>query len=106
MTSDKKDSAGVTRDFSKKSLLSQCGGSGSTRYVGTTSVNGIKVSKVHFASSAESDTYYIERGPHPYVLKLTGSSKQGFSGDLVLSDFGVQPDTSEPPGAIPISAFS
>jgi len=103
MTSDHKDVAGMTKDLTKRALLSQCGRGSSATYVGHATVNGIKVSEVHLATSQESDTYYIENGPTPYILNVTGSPSQKDSGGLVFSDYGVQPDTSEPPGAIPIS---
>jgi hypothetical protein len=102
MTSDRKDVASMTKDLDKKALLSQCGKGGSATYVGHATVNGIKVNKVHQASSSESDTYYIENGSTPYILRATSSPSQQNSGDLVFSDYGVQPDTSAPAGAIPI----
>jgi hypothetical protein len=47
MTSDHKDVASMTKDLTKKALLSQCGRGSSATYVGHATVNGIKVSKVH-----------------------------------------------------------
>jgi hypothetical protein len=105
MTSDRKDVASVTKDLNKKTVLSQCGRGASATYVGYATVNGIKVRKVHQASGQESDTYYIENGSTPYILKVAGSSSQRNSGGLVFGDYGVQPETSEPPDAIPISKF-
>jgi hypothetical protein len=102
MTSDQKDVASMTKDLDKKALLSQCGKGGSATYVGHATVNGIKVNKVHQSSSSESDTYYVENGSTPYIVRVTASPSQKNSGDLVMSDYGVQPDTSAPSGAIPI----
>jgi hypothetical protein len=105
VTSDKKDFAGVANSLNKKALLSQCGQSSSATYVGTATVNGFKAIKIHAASSHESDTYYIESGSTPYLLRVTGSPSQKNSGDLVFSDYGRQPDTAAPSGAIPFSDF-
>ncbi len=105
VSSDQQDFAGLTSGLSKKALLSDCGKGRSATYVGHATVNGVKVSEVHQVSSQESNTYSIENGSTPYVLKVTGSATQKESGDLVFRDFGVQPDTSAPTGAIPISAF-
>jgi hypothetical protein len=103
MTSDRKDVADITKDLTKKSLLSQCGRGSPATYVGHATVNGIRMSKVHQAASGESNTYYIENGTTPYILKIAGSPSQKDSGGLVFSDYGVQPEASEPPGATPIS---
>ncbi len=105
VTADQQDFAGLTSGLSKKALLSDCGTGRSATYVGHGTVNGVKVSEVHQVSSQESNTYYIQNGSTPYVLKVTGSASQKDSGDLVFRDFGVQPDTSAPAGAVPISAF-
>jgi hypothetical protein len=105
VTSDKKDFSSLSKQLSKKNLLSQCGGGGSASYVGHATINGIKVTKVHELANQESDTYYVEGGSTSYILRVTGSASQKKSGDLVLSDYGLQPDTSEPPGTIPISSL-
>jgi hypothetical protein len=101
ITSDKKDIApALTKGFNKSAALSSCG-EGSASYAGKATVNGVKVTKVHQASSQGSDTYYIENGPTRYILRDTQSGKT--SEDLVLSNYGVQPDLAAPPDAIPIS---
>jgi hypothetical protein len=105
VSSDKKDFADLTGSLSKKQLISQCSGNRSTRYEGQTTFNGVKVTKVHQNLSGESDTYYIEKGPNPYILKIMGSPSEKNSGNLVFSDFGVQPNTAEPAGTLPISQF-
>jgi len=61
------------------------------------------VYKVHQNSSGESDTFYIEKGSTPYILRMTARQSQKNIGDLVFSDYGVQPDTAAPLGAIPFS---
>jgi hypothetical protein len=106
MTADQKNAASITKNLNKQSLLSQCGLGGSATNVGHATVNGIKVTKVHQNGQGESNTYYIENGPTPYILRVTGSQSQKNSGDLVFADYGVQPDTAAPPGAVPISQFS
>jgi hypothetical protein len=104
VTADKKDAASMTKDFTKQALLSSCnGGESSATYVGKATVNGVKVTKVHANSSNESDTYYIENGSTPYILRLSGSPTQKNSGDVVFSSYGVQPNAAAPAGAIPIS---
>ena len=105
VTSDKKDFADFAKSVNKKALLSTCGKGWSIAYVGTATVNGLKAIKIHETASQESDTYYIESGATPYILRFTGSPSQKNNGDLVFSDYGVQPDTSAPPGAIPFSDF-
>ena len=106
MTSDKKDFSSMSKQISKKSLLAQCGEGGSASYVGHATINGIMVTKVHQLANEESDMYYIEGGSTPYILRVTGgASSQKNSGDLIFSDYGVQPDTSEPPGTIPLSSL-
>jgi hypothetical protein len=106
VTSDKRDFAGLTRQLSKGSLFSKACVRGRATYVGHASVNGVKVIRIHETSSDESDTYSIENGATPLILSVTGSSSPAKgSGDLVFSEFGVQPDTSAPQGTIPISAF-
>jgi hypothetical protein len=106
VTSVKKIAAGITKKFNRKKFpLPQCGQGWSTAYVGNATVNGIKVIKIHQTSIHESDTYYIESGLTPYILRFTASGWQATSGDLVFGDYGVEPDTSAPPGAIPISEF-
>ena len=48
MTADKKDTASMTKNFTKRAFLSSCDGGGfSATYVGKASVNGVKVTKVH-----------------------------------------------------------
>jgi hypothetical protein len=105
MTSDKKDAASFTKEVSKGSILSQCGGGGSATYAGKATVNGTKVTKIHQDSSNESNTYYVEGGATPYVLRIAGDPSEKQTGDLAFSDYGVQPDTAAPAGAIPISQF-
>jgi hypothetical protein len=75
----------------------------SSRYVGTATVHGLKAVKIHPSSGKESDTYYIKSGPTPYILRVTGSSSQNQSGDISFNDYGIQPDTAAPLGAIPFS---
>ena len=105
VTSDKKDFSSLSKQFNKKSLLAQCGEGGSASYVGHSTINGIKVTKVHQRANEESDTYYVGGGSTSYIVRVTGSASQKNSGDLIFSDYGVQPDTSEPPGTIPISSL-
>lgn len=109
MTADKKDAAGVTKGLDKGAIMSQCGQGWSTAYAGETEVNGTEVTEVHQdsrdGSDTESNTYSIEKGATPYLLRIAGSETQKDSGSLVLTDFGVQPNTTAPPGAIPISQF-
>ena len=105
MTSDHKDVASMTKDLNKQSVLSQCGGGSSATYLGYATLNGIKAREVRQVSPHETDTYYIENAPTPYILKVAGSPSQKNSGGLVFSDYGVQPETSEPPGAISISSL-
>lgn len=106
VTSDKKDFSSLSKQFNKKSLLAQCGKGGSASYVGHATINGIKVTKVHQLANEESDTYYVDGGSTPDILRVTGgASSQKNSGDLIFSDYGVQPDTSEPPGTIPLSSL-
>ena len=99
MTSDKKDVTDLS--VNKGTVLSGCGAGESATYTGNAAVNGVKVYKVLQNWSGESDTYYIEKGSTPYILRITGRQSRKNIGDLVLSDYGVQPDTSAPPGAIP-----
>ena len=106
VTSDKKDFGDVTKSLSKESILSQCRAGGSATYAGTAVVNGMKVIKIHHHTTSESDTFYIEKGPTPYILKLTGSQSQKDSGDVLFSDYGVQPHIAAPAGAIPFSQLS
>jgi len=101
VTSDKKDFSDFSKQVNKGALLSQCGVGGSASYVGHATVNGIKVTKVHQLENQESDTYYIEGGSIPYILRVTAKN----FGDIVFSDYGVQPDTSEPPGTVPLSSL-
>jgi hypothetical protein len=106
VTSDKKDFAGFAKSMNKKAIGQGCGQSSSTtRYVGTATVNGHKAIKIRTKANHESDTYYIESGSTPYLLRITGSSSPKDSGDLVFSDYGKQPDTSAPPGAISFPSF-
>lgn len=105
MTADKKDAASLTQSVNKTQILQQCGQGRSTSYAGNGSVNGVKVSKVHQDASKESNTYYIENGRNPYILRVSGNPSSKTSGDLVFSDFDVQPNTTAPAGAIPISQF-
>jgi hypothetical protein len=105
MTSDKKDAAGFTKNVNKRAILSNCGG-GSPTYVGSATIDGVRVEKVHDASNDESDTYYVESGPTPYILRVSGSPSQKDSGNLFFSHYGVQPDTAAPAGAIPISQLA
>jgi hypothetical protein len=105
VTSDKKDFAGLAKSLDKKALVPHCGQGSSSSYDGTGTVNGIKAIKIHRFSSQRSDIYYIESGSTPYLLRVTGSQSQKDSGDVVFSDYGVQPDTAAPHGAIPFSDF-
>ncbi|HSZ37616.1 MAG TPA: hypothetical protein VK773_11040 [Acidimicrobiales bacterium] len=105
MTSDTKDAASLTQSVNKTSILKQCGQGWSTSYVGSGTVNGVKAKKVHQDSNKESNTYYIENGSTPYILRVTGSPSQKDSGNLLFSGFGVQPNIAAPPNAIPISQF-
>jgi hypothetical protein len=105
MTSDKKAAASFTQDVNKDSILSQCGSGSSATYTGRATVNGTAVTKIHQDSSHESNTYYVERGTTPYILKVAGSPTAKQTGDLVFGDYGVQPDTAAPAGATPISQF-
>ena len=105
MTADKKDASSFTKEVSKASILSQCGGGGSATYAGNATVNGTKVTKIHQNSRNESNTYYVERGSSPYILRIVGNPSEKETGDLVFSDYGVQPDTTAPAGATPISQF-
>jgi hypothetical protein len=105
MTSDKKDFSSLSKELNKKKLLSQCGEGRPASYVGHATINGLKVTKVHQLGNQESDTYYVEGGSTPYILRITGSASQKNSGDLTFSDYGLQPDTSEPPGTVPISSL-
>jgi hypothetical protein len=102
MTSDKKDTADLTKRLSKRALLAQgvCGRSAT--FGGNTIVYGVKVDKVQ---SPDGSTVYIENGPTPHILRAIASPGQKYSGELAFSNYGVQPDTAAPPGAIPISAF-
>jgi hypothetical protein len=107
MTSDKKDTAGIIKSFSKRAILPSCGGVGSTMYAGKAVVNGVKAYKLEEEGAGNKpDSGYVERGPIPYLLKVSLSPGQSDSGDLVFSDYGVQPDTAAPPGAISISQLS
>jgi hypothetical protein len=103
MSSDRKDASSITKGLTKKALLHDCRGNRSAAYVGHGTVNGIKVSKVHQNANQESDTYYIEEGSTPYILKVTASPSGSTSGEILFSDYGVQPVTSPPPGTVPIS---
>jgi len=105
VSSDKKDFGSLTGALGKKQLISQCSGNRSSSYEGQTTVNGVKVTKVHQNLTGESDTYYIEQGRNQYIVKISGSPTQKNSGNLVFSDFGVQPNTAEPAGTLPISQF-
>lgn len=105
MTSDKKATAGFTKDVSKQSILQQCGGGGTATYAGSGTVDGVKVTKIHQNSNHESNTYYVEAGSTPYLLRIAGNPSAKQTGDLVFSDFGVQPNTAAPAGATPISQF-
>ena len=99
-TSAKKYVASVTNLIQKWVDL-PCGSFGPASYVGNGVFNGSKVIKVR-----DDNGYiiYIERGVSPYILRLSGSGGGGGpSGVLVFSDYGIRPDTTAPPGAIPIS---
>jgi hypothetical protein len=107
MTSDKKDTAGIIKDFNKRGLLPSCGGVGSTTYAGKAVVKGVKAYKLQEEGAGnEPDSGYVESGPIPYLLKVSLSPGQSDAGVLVFSDFTVQPDIAAPPGAIPISQLS
>jgi hypothetical protein len=101
LTSDKKVAASFTKDLNRRSLLSQCGGVATATYAGNAIVNGVKAYKVR----GGGDTGYVENGPTPYILRIIAGPGQKYSGDVVFSDYGVQPVTAAPPGAVPISAL-
>lgn len=109
MTADKKDAASLTSNLNKGAILSECGRGSPATYAGGTTIDGSKVTKVHQdardGSNPESNTYFIKNGPTPYLLRIEGSEGQKDSGNLIFTNFGVQPDTTAPPGAIPISQF-
>jgi hypothetical protein len=107
MTSDQKDTAVIIKNFSKRAILPPCGGVGPTTYAGKAVVNGVKTYKLQQEGAGnEPDSAYVASGPIPYLLKVSLSPGQSDSGDLVFSDYGVQPDTAAPPGALPISQLS
>jgi hypothetical protein len=103
MTSDRKDASSIIKGLNKRTLLQDCRGNRSAVFAGHATVNGVKASKVHENSDQESDTYYIEEGSTPYILKVEASPSGKTSGEILFSDYGVQPVTTVPPGAIPIS---
>jgi hypothetical protein len=105
MTSDQKDMASLTKDINKQAILSQCGEGGTATYAGKAVVSGVKVTKVHQNANNESNTYYIEERPTPLIVRVTGSPHAKNSGDLFFGNYGVQPDTTAPAGATPISQF-
>jgi hypothetical protein len=102
VSSDKKDFGGLAKSLDRQAIVPDCA-RGSSRYVGTATVHGLKAIKIHLSSGKESDTYYVKSGSTPYLLRVTGSSSQSQSGDISFNDYGVQPDTAAPPGAIPFS---
>ena len=108
MTSDKKDTAGITKALTKKTLF---GGAcstndfGSASYTGHAVLNGVKVFVVHQSHVKTPGTFYIENGPTPYLLRAVATSQKN-DGALTFSNYGVQPDTTAPAGAIPISQIS
>jgi hypothetical protein len=105
MTLDKKDTAGIAKSVTKEALLGACqGGLGSATYAGKGNVKGVKVTKVHLNRGPNAGTFYIENGPTPYLLRATSGVSQ--KGDLVFSNYGVQPDIAVPAGAIPISQLT
>lgn len=108
MTSDKKDTAGITKSFTKETFFgSACSANdfGSASYAGNAIFNGVKVFIVHQSHVKSPGTFYIENGPTPYLLRATGTSQKD-GGVLAFSSYGVQPDTAAPPGVIPISQLS
>ena len=108
MTSDKKDTAGITKSFTKKTFFGgACSANdfGSASYAGNAIFNGVKVFIVHQSHVKSPGTFYIENGPTPYLLRATGTSQKD-GGVLAFSSYGVQPDTAAPPGVIPISQLS
>jgi hypothetical protein len=98
MTSEPKDVAGITNSLDESVILSLCEGGGPATYVGSATVNGAKVIKVHQESTNLSNTVYI--------LRITARESENQSADIDLSDFGVQPEIVAPSGAIPISQFT
>ena len=105
MTSDKKDTAGITKSFTKRTIFgSVCSANdfGSVSYAGNAVINGVKVVIVHQGHVTSPGNFYIESGPTPYFLRAVGTSKKD-NGLLVFGSYGVQPDIAAPPGAIPIS---
>src|SRR6516165_8060956 len=108
VTSDKQDTAGITKGLTKKTFF---GGAcstndfGSASYAGNSVFNGVKVFIVHQSHVRSPGSFYIENGPTPYLLRATGTSPKD-GGVLTFSNYGVQPDTAAPPGAVPISQLS
>jgi hypothetical protein len=105
MTSDPKDVAGFLNSLNEGVILSLCDVGGSATYGASATDNGVKVITVHQNSKDFSSTVYIEDGSNPYVLRIAARAPKSDSGDIVFSDFGVQPDIAAPRGAIPISQF-
>lgn len=110
MTSDKKDAANITKSVTKATLFGGACRSndfrgGSASYTGNATVNGVKVFVVHQSHVRNPGTFYIEKGSTPYILRGVGTSKKDH-GVVTFSNYGVQPDTAAPPGAIPISQLS
>jgi hypothetical protein len=106
VTADRKDLRDFLKSLNKGTVLSQCQSLGSASYAGNAVVNGTKVIKIHSYTSSESDTFYIEKGPIPYLLRVTTSQSQNDSADVVFSHYGVQPQTAAPAGAVPFSQLS
>jgi hypothetical protein len=100
---------GLNAVVDKRELLVSCGEGWSTAYVGNATFDGLNVIKIHQISHQRdgtslhrySSTYWVEKGPIPYIVRIT--SKGWSPADLVFSDYDVQPVISAPPGAIPIS---
>ena len=110
MTSDKKDTAGITKSLTKKTFFggacsSNYFGGGSASYAGNATIHGVKVFVVHQSHVKSPGTFFIENGPTPYILRGMGTS-QNDGGVLTFSNYGVQPDTSAPRGAIDFSQLS
>lgn len=72
---------------------------------GQGTAKGTKVTETHQNSHNEFNTYYVEGGSTPYILRIAGSPSEKQTGDPAFSTYGVQPDTAAPAGATPISQF-
>jgi hypothetical protein len=103
VSADTKDFGGLAKQLTKHSFLTQCT-SGSTSYAGHGTVDGIPVTTLHQSGGGGPLTISVESGPTPYLIKIYKGGSTKNSGQLVFSDFNVQPDTSEPAGTVPLSS--